>query len=182
VTEELPTLHGERLTLRPAVLEDAEALAQVLAEPEVAAWWPGYDLARVREELPEGHAIVVAGAVRGWLIVTEENEPDYRHAALDVVLATELHGRGYGTEALRLAIRHFRDARGHHRFTIDPAAANARAIRAYAAVGFEPVGVMRRYERGPDGAWRDGLLMDLLADELVCARRQPPPGCTSPLS
>ena len=67
--------------------------------------------------------------------------------------------------------------RGHHRFTIDPAAANARAIRAYEAVGFRPVGVLRRYERGPDGRWRDGLLMDLLAVELrpYTARRTADP-------
>jgi len=25
---------------------------------------------------------------------------------------------------------------------------------------------MRQYERGADGTWHDGLLMDLLADEL----------------
>jgi aminoglycoside 6'-N-acetyltransferase len=25
---------------------------------------------------------------------------------------------------------------------------------------------MRQYERSPEGDWRDGLLMDLLADEL----------------
>jgi aminoglycoside 6'-N-acetyltransferase len=39
------------------------------------------------------------------------------------------------------------------------------AIRCYSAVGFRPVGVMRQYERAPDGRWRDGLLMELLADE-----------------
>ena len=50
--------------------------------------------------------------------------------------------------------------------TIDPAAANTRAIRAYEKIGFRPVGVMRQYERAPDGTWRDGLLMDLLAGEL----------------
>jgi aminoglycoside 6'-N-acetyltransferase len=33
-------------------------------------------------------------------------------------------------------------------------------------VGFRPVGVMRRYERGPDGSWHDGLLMDLLPEDL----------------
>jgi aminoglycoside 6'-N-acetyltransferase len=27
--------------------------------------------------------------------------------------------------------------------------------------------VMRRYERGSDGTWHDGLLMDLLAEEFV---------------
>jgi aminoglycoside 6'-N-acetyltransferase len=60
------------------------------------------------------------------------------------------------------------DERGHHRNTIDPAADNAAAIRAYEKAGFKPVGVMRRYERdtGGDG-WHDGLLMELLADELT---------------
>jgi len=28
------------------------------------------------------------------------------------------------------------------------------------------VGVMRRYWRDPEGVWQDGLLLDLLADEL----------------
>jgi aminoglycoside 6'-N-acetyltransferase len=59
------------------------------------------------------------------------------------------------------------EVRGHHRIVIDPAAANARAIRAYSAVGFRPVGVMRAYERRPDGTWADGLLMDLLPDDLA---------------
>ena len=57
------------------------------------------------------------------------------------------------------------DERGHHRLTIDPSAANARAIATYTAVGFRPVGLMREYERGPDGTFHDGLLMDLLRDE-----------------
>ena len=52
----------------------------------------------------------------------------------------------------------------------NPAAANQRAIRCYAAVGFRPVGVMRQYERGRDGQFHDGLLMDLLRDELVPPR------------
>ena len=47
--------------------------------------------------------------------------------------------------------------------TIDPAAQNTRAIRAYERVGFRPVGVMRLYERSPGGTWRDALLLDLLA-------------------
>ena len=50
---------------------------------------------------------------------------------------------------------------------IDPAADNHRAVRCYEKVGFRPVGVMRRYERGADGTWHDGLFMDLLADELT---------------
>lgn len=71
----------------------------------------------------------------------------------------------------RLA-RHLVDDRGHRRITIDPAAENLRAIRSYECVGFEPVGRMRAYCRKPDGRWVDGLLMDLLAEELPPA----PPG------
>ena len=96
----------------------------------------------------------------------EETDPDYRHAGLDIFLGTGWQGRGLGPEALRILARHLVDERGHHRLVIDPAAANERAIAAYRRVGFTPVGVMRLYERGADGSWHDGLLMDLLADEL----------------
>jgi aminoglycoside 6'-N-acetyltransferase len=160
-----PSRHGEQLVLRPASDDDVPALAAILAEPGVAQWWGRYDPDRVRAELPGTFAIVVDGVVQGWLHAYEEDDPDYRHVSFDVAIATAAQGRGLGPEALRLAIRHFA-ARGHHRFTIDPAAHNERAIRAYARVGFKPVGVLRRYERGPDGTWHDGLLMDLLADEL----------------
>jgi aminoglycoside 6'-N-acetyltransferase len=92
----------------------------------------------------------------------------YRSVGLDIFLTTARQGQGLGREALRLVIAHYLE-RGHHRFTIDPAADNERAIRTYAAVGFKPVGRMRDYELGADGTWHDGLLMDLLAAELVAA-------------
>jgi aminoglycoside 6'-N-acetyltransferase len=82
-------------------------------------------------------------------------------------LVASAQGRGLGPEAVRTVARWLFETRGHHRITIDPSAANARAIQAYAKVGFRPVGVMRRYERGPDGTWHDGLLMDLLAGDLT---------------
>ena len=97
----------------------------------------------------------------------------YRSVGLDIALASAHHGRGYGREALGVVIRHH-IARGHHRFTIDPAAGNERAIRTYAALGFKPVGVVREYERGPDGSWHDGLLMDLLAREFRDPAAEPP--------
>jgi aminoglycoside 6'-N-acetyltransferase len=28
------------------------------------------------------------------------------------------------------------------------------------------VGVMRQYERGPDGQWHDGVMMELLKDDI----------------
>jgi aminoglycoside 6'-N-acetyltransferase len=142
----------------------------MLRDPEVAPWWGNCDADRLRADLdhPDSamFAVELEGEVIGVLEITEELEPDYRHAALDISLRSDHHGRGLGQETLRVAIQHLIEERGHHRFTIDPSVENERAIRCYTAVGFRPVGVMRRHERAPDGRWRDGLLMDLLAEEL----------------
>ena len=168
---ELPVLRGERVVLRPVRDDDLAPLLAMLGEPDVARWFGRWDAARVRRDLlaPQDDEVVlaieVADAVAGVLMVGEEEEPDYRCVSIDLALDGAHQGRGLRPEALRLVIEHMIEARGHHRFTIDPAADNERAIRAYAAVGFRPVGVMRQYEQAPDGSWRDGLLMDLLAEE-----------------
>jgi aminoglycoside 6'-N-acetyltransferase len=156
------------LTLRPAEAGDVSALVAMFAEPDVHAWWGPETVESVTEHL-RAHpswAILVADELVGWLHLHEERTPQYPSVAFDIALNARGRGHGYGREALRLAIAHF-VAQGHHRFTIDPAAGNERAIRAYRDVGFRPVGVLRAYERAPDGRWRDGLLMDLLADEFA---------------
>jgi aminoglycoside 6'-N-acetyltransferase len=166
-----PVLRGDRVTLRPVREEDAGALLALLTEPAVAEWWQVWDAARVGELIAdrEEPALVIeaGGELVGLLLLGEEAYPMYRHASLDIAIATEHQGKGFGPEALRLAIRFLIEERGHHRFTIDPSVANERAITAYARLGFKPVGVLRRYERHADGEWHDGLLMDLLADELL---------------
>jgi aminoglycoside 6'-N-acetyltransferase len=162
----LTPLQSERLLLRPATAEDAPELAAILAEPEVARWWGDTSIDSIREELATQPAfvIVIDGETAGWLQINEESDPEYPSVAFDIALTTKRQGSGYGPEALRTAIAHFID-RGHHRFTIDPATGNERAIRSYEGVGFRPVGVMRDYQRLADGSYRDGLLMDLLAGE-----------------
>jgi aminoglycoside 6'-N-acetyltransferase len=157
------SLRGERVTLRPLTGADREALTAVIAEPGVREWW-GAD--PTLDDGP-GFAIEADGALAGWLGWYEEDDPDYSHGGVDIFLAPAFQGRGLGREAVWLAAAWLIGGRGHHRLVIDPAAHNARAIATYKAVGFRPVGVMRRYERGPDGTWHDGLLMDLLADELT---------------
>jgi len=159
----MTVLRGERVTLRPLTDDDREPLEAVIAEPSVRRWW-GTD--PTLDDGP-GFAIVVDGELAGWLGWYEENEPDYRHGGIDIFLAPAFHGRGLGREAVWLAAAWLTGERGHHRVIIDPAARNARAIATYAAVGFKPVGIMRRCERAPDGTWEDGLLMDLLASELT---------------
>jgi aminoglycoside 6'-N-acetyltransferase len=167
-------LAGERVRLVPAASEHISAFAAVLADPTVARWWTAPDPeaeARLIVAPEDDHVVVWAiesdGVVVGIIQASEEADPGYRHASVDLSLAADAQGRGLGPDAIRTVIRWLIDVRGHHRITIDPSAANDRAIRAYAKVGFRPVGVMRAYERGSDGTWHDGLLMDLLRGELI---------------
>jgi aminoglycoside 6'-N-acetyltransferase len=164
-------LKGDRVVLRRLEVDDVGVLVEIQAQPSVARWWDQpneEDLRRqaAGESEETSFAIIVDGTVAGLIQYAEENDPMYRHAGIDLFLSEELQGRGLGTDAVRTLARHLVQDRGHHRLTIDPAADNHAAIRAYEKVGFKPVGVMRQYERSPSGEWRDGLLMDLLADEL----------------
>ena len=166
-------LDGDVVHLRPATRDDIPALARIRSTPEVYRYWRGGDdlVAAVEEDFAEpgttAYVIVVDGPVAGWIQWQAEEEPDYRHASIDVYVDPEHHGRGVGTDAVRTLARHLFAACGHHRIEIDPAADNAAAIRAYTKVGFRPVGITRQSERGPDGSWHDSLLMDLLADDLL---------------
>ena len=167
------TLQGQAVRLRPVTASDAPRLTEILTHPEVARWWGRFDLDQVQRELvdPDDGTVTFAiqadGQAIGLIQYWEEPDPDYRHAALDIFLHPDWHGRSLGADAIRTLARHLFQDRGHHRLTIDPAADNQRAIRAYRRVGFRPVGVLRRYERGPDGGWHDGLLMDLLPEDLT---------------
>jgi aminoglycoside 6'-N-acetyltransferase len=165
-------LHGELVRLRPPGDDDVAPLAEIRRHPDVHRWWRGGDdlEAAVREDLAEEgstpYVIELDGRVIGWIQWSAEEEPDYRHASIDIYLDPAVRGRGLGVDAVRTLARHLVDDHGHHRLEIDPAADNLAAIRCYEKVGFRPVGILRRSERGADGTWHDDLLMDLLAEEL----------------
>jgi aminoglycoside 6'-N-acetyltransferase len=160
-------LRGRTVTLRPVTEDDLPALLAILEEPEVARWWRRDEWERVDEDDAVTFAVVADGAVAGCIQFSEETDPDYFSAAVDIFVATAAQGRGVGPDAMRALIAWLIDARGHHRLTVDPAADNARAIHVYEKLGFRRVGVLRRYERVEDGVWRDGLLMELVADDFV---------------
>jgi aminoglycoside 6'-N-acetyltransferase len=162
-------LSGERVVLRRGTPEDVERLISIVREPEVATRWGPFTDDEVEEQFvgaDEVFVITVDDDVIGAIQFGEEDDPMYRHASVDIFLTTALHGRGLGRDAIRTLASYLFEERGHHRLSIDPAADNIRAIRAYEAVGFRRVGVLRAYERGNDGTWHDGVLMDLLASDL----------------
>jgi aminoglycoside 6'-N-acetyltransferase len=166
-----PVLHGEQVTLRPLEESDVDNLAAAIPADESASPWWGTHPDRVRRWLTEERstslAIDVGDTLVGAILYHEESDPDYRFAGIDIVVLAPYAGRGLGPDALRALARYLFEERGHHRIIIDPAAKNHHAIRAYEKVGFRPVGIMRRYERDSEGEWRDGLLMEMLDDELT---------------
>jgi aminoglycoside 6'-N-acetyltransferase len=170
----LPMLEGPRVRLRPGRAGDEAALAATFATAEVARWWPTPkpdevgSLVHNRDPDVDVWMIETGDRVVGLIQAYEETDPMYRHAGIDIVLHPDLHGRGLGPEAIRVLARHLFSDRGHHRLVIDPNAANARAIHVYEKVGFRRVGLLRQYEwSAHEGRWTDGVLMDLLRDELT---------------
>lgn len=164
-------LVGQDIALRPVEPDDEARLQVIFSDPTVTPWW-GDTAKSVRDSLNpeegESHFIIESGGEAiGFIQCYEELDPMYRHASIDIALRAESQGRGVGPAAIKMLATYLIKERGHHRLTIDPAAHNTRAIRAYRSIGFRPVGVMRQYERGPSGEWHDGLLMDLLADDLA---------------
>jgi aminoglycoside 6'-N-acetyltransferase len=161
-------LKGPRVELVPVAAEHRERLIELRGDPGVKRWWqePRADFL-AEEDGVFKRAVLYDGETIGFVQWHEETDPMYRHAGVDLFIGDAFAGRGLGTEVVRVICTHLVDQRGFHRIAIDPQVANEAAIACYRKVGFKPVGVMRRYERDASGEWRDGMLMDLLADELV---------------
>lgn len=167
--------HGD-VVVRSGGEADVPALLAVVADDGVTRWWPA-DAHREMVESLCGHAddaigfvIEVAGELAGYIQYYEEDDPQYRHAGIDIVIGEGFRDRGVGTTSVWLLARHLFEALDHHRLIIDPNAANHRAIRTYEKVGFKTVGVMRSYEYSArEGRWTDALLMDMLRDDLTGA-------------
>lgn len=173
------SLNGEKVRLRSTTPSDRTALVSIRESPDVRHRWRGEDLAAEFDEDLEDddlHQLTIEaidGRIVGLIQFGEEEDPDYRHATLDIYIDPALHRSGYATDAIRILCDFLFDERGHHRLTIDPAANNIAAISCYTKVGFKPVGVLRSYERQADGTWADGLLMDMLADDRAKPTRGP---------
>ena len=132
---------SERLTLRPLTeARPRPRSSAILADPSVRRWWGTVDGPEaLREDLRHdgsAFAIEVDGVVAGWLGSARRRARLPPRRARHRARARRTRTAGSARRRCAPSIRWLIDERGHHRFTIDPAVANERAIRAYAAVGF----------------------------------------------
>ena len=166
-TPDLPTLQGERVTLRPPHPGELDSMAAAIAaDPQASVWW-STSAATIRDDWfrePDYHVLIIeqSGEAIGVVAFHEEAVPEYRSASIDIALLSTSVGGGLGSEAMRLLVDWLFVERGHHRLTIDPALHNERAIHVYEKIGYRRIGVARDYEQASDGTWHDNLLMDML--------------------
>ncbi len=168
-TPEAVELSGERLRLVPVAPEHRERLREIHLTPEVLRWWGDLseDWPADEEEDTVQHTVLLDDEVVGYTEWYAEDDDQFRHAGLDLFLDPAVHGKGLGTELVRVLCAHLIDDQGFHRLVIDPELENEVAVACYRKVGFQEVGVMRNYMRDREGNWKDGVLLDLLADEFV---------------
>jgi aminoglycoside 6'-N-acetyltransferase len=161
-------MNGRVVRLRPIAPSDRDRIIEIRQLDAVERWWRGNDLGRefdddmAADDLHQFAIELPNGTVVGMIQFGEEDDPDYRHASIDLFVDPAFHRQGIASDAISTMVKYLFEQKHHHRLVIDPSVENTAAIACYARVGFKPVGVMRAYERRADGTWSDGLLMDML--------------------
>ncbi|MQY10790.1 putative ribosomal N-acetyltransferase YdaF [Streptomyces sp. RB5] len=153
-----PTLHTDRLRLRPFADSDAESLFALHSDPDVMRYWdspPWTDraradtfIARCRGMEEDGSGTRTAmervsdGAFVGWCTVTGWN-PDYRSATMGYCLAEGMWGHGYATEAARALLGWAFDTLDLNRVQTEVDTRNPASARVLEKMGFVKEGTLR---------------------------------------
>ena len=90
----------------------------------------------------------------------------HRKADVGIVIGEPtLWSKGYGTEAMHVALRYAFDVLGLNKVSLDVLEYNTRAIRTYERLGFQREGIHRE-DAYKDGRFVNVLRMSILAREL----------------
>lgn len=174
-----PTLHGERVLLRPIAAADAASMWADLADAEamrltgttatftreqIEAW------AGSRVEQPDRLDLaVIDRETGGWAgeVVVNDLDVDNRSCGFRIALSRDARGRGLGGEATSLLVGYVFDVVDEpsiHRIELEVYAFNERAIRTYERVGFVREGVRRDALRWGDEV-TDAIIMSCLRSD-----------------
>ena len=177
-----PTLVGDRVTLRAFRDDDraarqrhgwhreiercygADTPTRAMTDDEAQAWL-GHLAARTAAGATSW-AVESCGELVGAAFLSDLREGD-RKARLAVgMYAPQFLGRGLGTEAIRLVLRHAFGTLQMHRVDLKVLAVNERAIAAYRACGFVEEG-RERESCWVEGRWHDDVVMGVLDREFA---------------
>jgi RimJ/RimL family protein N-acetyltransferase len=94
----------------------------------------------------------------------------HRRAELRIIIGeADARGKGYGTEAMKLLLRHAFEKLNLHRVFLGVRADHTQAIRAYEKCGFVVEGRLRE-DFLRNGAWHDTLRMSILEQDFLGCR------------
>ena len=174
-----PTLHTDRLGLRPFTAEDADALWSLHSSALVLRYWdapPWGEPARAerfiaacRQMAEEGTGARLAvdrasdGAFLGWCSVTRWN-PDHRSAAMGYCFTERAWGHGYATEAADALLRWAFETLDLNRVQAETDTRNVASARVLEKVGFVREGTLRE-DCVVDGEVSDSWVFGLLRRE-----------------
>jgi RimJ/RimL family protein N-acetyltransferase len=164
-----PFLIGTHIYLRPLELADAPAITPWFNDPEVNRNLLRYQPLSVHGEeeflrkVTASETDVVLGVVAKegdrLVGVTGLMNLDLRcrNAQFGINIGDKgAWGRGFGTEATRLVVRHAFETLNLHRVCLQVYEYNARGLHVYEKVGFRREGVLRQH------TYRDGRYWDVI--------------------
>ena len=185
--DQLPTLVGERVTLRELCADDARHLTPLLTAPEVARFIsaPPATVEQFGCFITWSHREREAGRYAGFAMVphgstmatgllqVRQLDPAFYSAEWGFALGTAWWGAGLFNESARLLLDFVFDTLGVHRLEARAAVPNARAHAAIARLGAMREGVLRRSLVTGDGQQLDQVLWSLLSDEWRARAERP---------
>jgi len=176
-----PTLVGDLVTLRPIRADDADLIARIIRDDDEIARLTGathssdadpvaWSVERLREIYGEwataddrlvlGVIDNASGELVGEVVLNDWDEGN-RSCGFRTLIGAAGRGRGLGTEATRLVVRHGLTTMGLHRISLEVYDFNPRARRVYEKVGFVHEGTGREALLF-DGEWIDVHYMAIL--------------------
>jgi len=176
----IPTLHGERITLRPFTPADAPAIHEHLSRPEIAA-----TTANIDYPYPEGAAEswiathqpeAAAGRALTWAL-TRRDSGDVigaigihlagKHARGEIGywLGVPFWNQGYMTEAARLVVAHGFEVLNLHRIQATCLPRNVGSSRVMEKAGLTFEGILHDYVQ-KDDHFEDIAMYALIASKV----------------
>ena len=169
-------LQGGRIRLRPLLSSDLRRCVKWFSDPQIIRflgrnspvtmleeerWFRDYER-RTDEQI---FAIEVDGVHIGN-IGLHKIDRVHRKAEVGIVIGeATFWSKGYGTEAMRTALRYAFGPLGLNKVSLDVLEYNDRAIRTYERLGFRPEGVHRE-DVYKEGRFVHVIRMSMLAREL----------------
>jgi len=175
-------LRGERIQLGPVKREYIDSYLKWLNDPELTQYLSIFlPLTRMKEEdwvenLKNRNDTIVFG-----ILLLDENsgekligncglhEIDWKNRVAEVGIMIgekELHGKGYGTEAMEIILEYGFETVNLNRIQLHVYDFNIRAIKSYNKIGFIEEGRMRQAQF-KNGKYHDMILMSMLHEEWV---------------